>query len=83
MSAPITVTDLVDQVRSLMDEENTVTISSSEILQALNRAQDYATDLLSRHYPDPLLARSTTTTVAGQQAYEMPEDIFEDKLQKI
>jgi hypothetical protein len=67
----------------MLDEENTTTVSLAEILQALNRAQDYATDLLSRHYPDPLLVRSTTTTVSGQQAYELPEDIFEDKLQKV
>ncbi|GAG19216.1 unnamed protein product, partial [marine sediment metagenome] len=62
-----------------------VTITPADILQALNRGQKFATDLLSRHYPDPLLVKddSALTTISGQQSYALPENIFEDKLQKV
>lgn len=83
MTAPVTATDLIDQVRDQLDESNTETVSDSDVLQSLNRGQDYATDLMIRHYQDPLLAFSTTTTSSNADSYDMPEGIFEDRLQKV
>lgn len=83
MPYPIVVTDIIDQVRDQLDESNTTTISDADILQALNRAQDYASSLLVRHYPDPLIKREEISLVGGQASYDMPEDIFEDRLLKV
>jgi hypothetical protein len=73
----------MDQIRSQLDEENNETVSDEDILQALNRGQDDATSVLMKHYPDPLVVFDTTTSVSGQRAYDLPEDIFEDRLQKV
>lgn len=82
--APITVSSLISQVRGMLDEDNTVTISdTTDILPALNRAQDYAANILSRHYESPLLTYKAVTAVAGQSEYTIPEDAFEDRLEKI
>jgi hypothetical protein len=83
MPAPITTSELIDQVRYQIDEENNTTVSDEDILQALNRGQDNATHLMVNQYPDPLVTFSTTTSVRGQRNYSLPEDIFEDKLQKV
>jgi len=83
MSSIIVTDDLITQVRSQLDEDNSEAVTNSDILQALNRAQDDATSLLMKHYPDPLVTYSTTSSVSGQREYEMPEDIFEERLQKI
>jgi hypothetical protein len=79
-----TVDDIVAQVRSLLDEENVDTISDTEdILPALNRAQDYASSILARHYEEPLLAYTTLDLIAGQSEYDMPEDCFEERVERI
>jgi hypothetical protein len=83
MPLPITVSDLIDQVRDGLDEQNTATISDDDILQSLNRAQDYSANLLVKQYPDPLVTFATVSPVSGQRSYDMPEDIFEDRLQKV
>lgn len=83
MPAPITVDDLVNQVRSQLDEENTYTITDSDILEALNRSQDYAMDVLARQWPEPLLTYTSVTLSNGQAEYDIPENTFEDRLLKI
>ena len=47
----IAVNDLIDEVRSMLDEDNRTSVSdTADILPALNRAQNYAANILSRHY---------------------------------
>ena len=83
MSNPITATNLIDEVRDLLDESNNNLISSTDILQALNRAQDDAVGIMVRLYPEPLITQATDTTVAGTSAYDFPADIFEDRILKV
>jgi hypothetical protein len=79
-----TVTDLVSAVRSLLDEDNNASVKDVEdILPALNRAQDVAANILARHYESPLLTYKIVTTVSGQREYPIPDDAFEERLEKI
>lgn len=80
----ITVDDLIDEVRSMLDETNVVSVSdSADILPALNRAQNYAANILARHYESPMLKWVTVTPVSGQMEYDIPEDAFEQRIEKI
>lgn len=81
--APIIADDLIQQVRDQIDEQNTTTISDAYILQCLNRGQDYVSNILARKYPEPLLAEPTSVTTTTADSYDMPEDIFEDRLLKV
>lgn len=84
MAAPVTVDDLVDQVRDQIDEFNRENITDSDILQALNRAQDYAVNILAREYEEPLLADPLDVpTSAGVDTYDIPEDALEDRIEKL
>ena len=84
MSRRNTTEDLIAAVRSLLDESNTAALSDErDILPALNRAQDVAANLLARHYEAPLLVHSDVPIVPGQREYPIPEDAFEDRLEKV
>ena len=79
-----TVDSLMSQVRSQLDEDNAVSIRDDlDILPALNRAQDYAMNILARHYEEPLLDFFILDLIGGQQEYRIPEDAFEDRIEKI
>lgn len=79
-----TVENLVDEVRSVLDEENTDSVDTSrDILPSLNRAQDFAFDIYGRLYPEPILKYAPLALIGGQQEYDIPEDAFEDRLVKI
>jgi len=83
-SQVITVDDLMSQVRSLLDEDNRASVTDAEdILPALNRGQNYAANILSRHYESPLLTKQDVTTINGQMEYDIPEDAFEQRLEKL
>lgn len=80
----ISVTDLIDDVRSMLDEDNRVSVSdSADILPALNRAQNYAANILARHYESPMLKWKTVQTVSGQEEYDIPENAFEQRIEKV
>lgn len=84
MAQRITVNDLIADVRQQLDEDSTLTVSDkADILPALNRAQNYALDILVRQYKDPLLTHTTITAVSGQSEYDIPEDAFEQRLLKV
>lgn len=79
-----TVDDLIAEVRSCIDEDNTESVDTDrDILPALNRAQDYAFDVLARRYPEPLLAPASLTLVGNVQDYLVPENVFEDRIKKV
>lgn len=79
-----TTDDLVSDVRSMLDEENRDSVDTTEdILPALNRAQDYAANILARQYEEPLLTYQTLVTVDGQREYDIPDGAFEQRLEKI
>ena len=77
----LTVDDLIAQVRSRIDLESVDGIDDDlDLLPALNRAQSYAFDLLSRHYPEPLLTRKELSLITSTDLYDIPPDAFEDRL---
>lgn len=79
-----TTDDLISDVRSMLDEENRDSVDTAEdILPALNRAQDFAANILARQYDAPLLAKQTITTSNNQREYDIPDDAFEQRLEKI
>jgi hypothetical protein len=83
VAKPIVVDDLISQIRAQIDERNVDVVTDSDILQALNRAQDYAADILARQYVEPLLTYKDITLLNNQQTYDIPEDAFEDRILKL
>lgn len=79
----LTVDSLIDQVRNMLDEDNQANITDDSILQALNRAQDVASNILSRHYEAPLLSFSTVQPTSGQQDFDIPEDALEERIEQV
>jgi len=78
------VEDLISQVRSLLDEDNGGVIKDLEdILPALNRAQDYAMDILARHYDESLLTSRDVTLKTGGKILSLPKKIFEERLERV
>jgi len=68
----------------MMDEQNSDSLQDSQdILPALNRGQDYAWDIYSRHYPDPIVQHETLALSNGTAEYGIPENIFEERLLKV
>jgi hypothetical protein len=78
-----TVDELVDQVRSQMDEEDTSNLSDREILDALNRAQNRAAAIFSREYEQFFWNSTTITTTAGTSTYDIPSDAFNRVIKKL
>lgn len=79
-----TVQNLVDEVRSQIDEANQDSVDTNlDILPALNRGNDFAFDIYARLYPEPILTYSTLPLVADTSEYTLPEDTFEDRVLKI
>lgn len=79
-----TVADIAESVRARIDEMNRDSIDTErDIVPALNRALEYATDVYARVYPDPYIASTTIPLVANQTEYDIPEDVYEDRLVKV
>lgn len=80
----LTVNDIADQIRAQVDEENRDSVDTDrDIIPTINRAQDFAFDILSKKYPEPILTYVTLALSGGQQEYDIPEDVFEDKIEKL
>lgn len=75
MPGPITVDDLLSQVRQQIDESNQDDVTTPDILQALNRGQRRAANTLVKAYED-LFITSTTLTSTGSATFDIPEDAF-------
>lgn len=84
MAKALTTKDLIIAVRSQLDEDNTASIDDvRDIVPALNRGLSKAYSVLARRYPDPLLTNITITPDAEKTDYQIPEDAFEDRVEKI
>lgn len=84
MARRLVASDLIEEIRSVLDENNEVNVDDElDILPALNRGQDYASNILSRHYEAPLLTYTEVTLTGGTQEYDIPEDAFEQRIEKI
>lgn len=84
MSRRLIVDDLIAEVRSLIDEVNVDNISDEDdILPSLNRGQDHIASVLARRYEEPLLTQTVVTPTAGQELFDIPDDAFEGRIEKI
>jgi hypothetical protein len=82
MARRLTTSNLIKEVRSLLDESNSVSISDTgDILPALNRSQDTASNILCRHYESPLLAYTLITLTTAQE-YPIPRGALEQRIEK-
>lgn len=80
----LTTNNLIEDCRSLLDEQNQESIDDEDdILPALNRGQDLAANILARHYESPLLAYVAVTLNSSDQEYDIPEDAFEQRIEKV
>lgn len=81
---PFTVLDLVNAVRSQLNEDNRYAVNTvTDILPALNRAQSYVTEIYGRSYQDALLVPYEIPFVGGQRDYDLPEGIFGDRVVRV
>lgn len=79
-----TVENMVEEVRSQLDEMNVDTVSTeNDILPSLNRGSDFAFDILARKYPEPILQHEPLVLSNGEPDYQIPETVFEDRILKI
>jgi len=84
MPLKYTVDDILSEIRSLLDEDDLESLNDDrDLLPSINRAQKYAYNILSRHYQEPLLDYQTMSVTSGTSEYSIPENIFEDKIEKI
>ena len=80
MSRGIVVDDIINEVRSLIDEYNVNQVDDLvDILPSLNRAQEKGVKIISRVYPDPILQYIELTNVSTRE-FVLPEEIWEDKV---
>lgn len=79
----ILVNDLIDQVRSQTEEENTDNITDAQILLSLNRAQRHAANILSRRFEDMMWDSTTVTTTGGTREYDIPLDAYASRIEMI
>jgi hypothetical protein len=79
-----TVAEIALAVRARIDEMNRDSIDTTrDIVPALNRALEYATDIYARYYPDPYIGKVEIPLVEGETEYDLPEDVYEDRLVKV
>lgn len=84
MSVLYTVEDLVTSVRQQLDEPNQDSVSTElDILPTLNRAVSHAFDILARKYPEPILQYATLVLDGSTSEYDIPDNVFEDRILKI
>jgi hypothetical protein len=72
----LTVDDLVEQVRSQLDETNTANVTDPELIQALNRGQRKASNMTARYFRDLMWAQTVVTTEAARTTYPIPDEAY-------
>ncbi len=77
-----TVDDLLDQLRTQLDESNITDVSDEQLLQALNRAQRSATNTVSRQY-EAMFWKETTISTDGTNILALPKDAFGRKVEMV
>ena len=83
MPRGVIVDDIVNEIRSLIDEYNEAQVDDLiDILPSLNRGQEKATKVLTRVYPDPLLYPIEIVGVSTREI-DMPENVWEDKVVRL
>ena len=75
----MTANEMIASVRNQIDEDSTSDISDADILDALNRGQDYGMNIIVRHSPEPLI-KFTDITLTETGSFDIPAGIFEDRV---
>ena len=84
MSRGLTVNDLADELRSLLDEFNDSNLDiERDVLPVFNDAQLVAFGVLARSYPEPLLTPIDVTVTSGTLTVELPESLFGDSVKEV
>lgn len=83
MGRRLVVDELIASVRMQLAEANTESVTDEFILDALNRAQDFACNIFARHYDTPLLTYTFVTTTSGTAEYDIPEDALEQRIEML
>ena len=79
MSRGLTISDMLDELRAAVEEENSVQIKDDyNLLPILNRAHSKAFEILTRTYPEPLLTK--TDIVVNTKELVLPENVYQDKI---
>lgn len=71
-----TVSDLIDELRSQVDEFSSTNLTEAQILSAFNRGQRNAANITARKYEDLFWKKTTATTVSGQREYDIPSEAY-------
>lgn len=78
------VSEIITQVRDQLDEVNTINVTDSQIIAALNRGQRKGTNIIARKFDDLfLMSDETTTTVAGTRNYDIPANAYGRRIEKV
>jgi hypothetical protein len=84
MSRGLTVNDLAEELRSLLDEFNDSNLDiERDVLPVFNDAQLVAFGVLARSYPEPLLTPIDIEVASGTITVELPEALFGDSLREV
>lgn len=82
MARRLTVSNLISDIRSELDEYNNESIDDErDIVPSLNRAQDLISDILAKQYEVPLLAWEEPTITT--QDWPVPLSALSNSIQKI
>lgn len=79
MSRGETIQDMIDQLRSVIEEENTAQIKDDrDLLPLINNAHKKAFEILAQIYPEPIMTFQTFDV--SSQVWTLPENIYQDKV---
>lgn len=77
------VDQLVEEVRSQLDETNVENVSDEQIVAALNRAQRKAANIVGRKFDEMFWESTTITTTGGQREYDIPVEAFGRRIELV
>jgi len=78
-----TTDELLDQLRSQLDEDNTSNITDSELLQALNRSQRTAFNIVARKCEDLMWSHVDITMIEGTASYSLTDLTFGRRIELV
>lgn len=78
------VGELIEITRSQLDESNADDITDEQILQALNRGQRHASNIIARKFEALFLVPDeSTVTVGGQRDYDIPVAAYGRRIEMV
>jgi hypothetical protein len=78
-----TVADLLEDLRSQLDEFNVTNATTPQLLSALNRAQRHAANITARVYEDMFWSMTSTVTVGGINSIDIPASAYGRRIEML